>query len=176
LQENKKPEPAATAKDAEAVKSSTAEQNTISLALRQVGEEAAQKAKEAKKKVIETFTGVGLAEPEKEKAVKATPPVEPLSPQRTIVAPTVIQSPTSTAWRRAPGAYTPSAVAEDKTAKGSLQSPTSTAWKPTDINPPVIDHRGSSISEASKETIKKIEDDCAIPEEDEKDSGEAVKD
>src|ERR1700712_4826168 len=54
----------------------------------------------------------------------------------------------------------------------SLQSPTSTAWKPTDINQPVLTHRGSNISEASAEYIKQVEDECTIPEEDEDDEEE----
>ncbi|KUJ10998.1 uncharacterized protein LY89DRAFT_758673 [Mollisia scopiformis] len=72
--ENIKPESAAasTSKETETPKSSVPEATPITLALRQVGQEAAQKAKDNKKKPMETFSGVGKAEPAKdEKAVPA---------------------------------------------------------------------------------------------------------
>lgn len=183
-QENKKLEPAAAAaaessKDAESKPPAGAQPTSFTLAMRQAGQEAAQKAKDAKKKVTETFTGVGEAEPEKRDTekkdeTKAVPPPissQPLSPKHNIVTPTILQSPTSTAWKRSPESISPPIY-----AAGSLQSPNSTTWKPTDTDPPILTHRGSSVSEASAECIKQIEEDEAIPEEDEEDSEEAVKD
>ena len=192
LQENKKHEPAAaeSSKDAETSKPPAGAQPTsFTLAMRQAGQEAAQKAKDAKKKVTETFTGVGEAEPEKEDVDKdksaAVPPslslTQPLSDKGSIVAPKILQSPTSTTWKLGPELSTAKTtfsggIGTVQTA--SLQSPTSTAWKSTDTNAPITMHRGSSISVASKEDIQKIEEECAIPEEDEDEdeSEEAVKD
>lgn len=192
LQENKRLEPAAVAaessKDAETSKPLAGAQPTsFTLAMRQAGQEAAQKAKDAKKKVTETFTGLGEAEPEKEDVEKdkaaAIPPAisltQPLPDKRNIVTPTVLQSPTSTAWKRVPGSSSTFAYSADemeKLQRGSLQSPNSTSWKPTNTDPPILMHRGSSVSSASKECIKQIEEECAIPEEDEEDSEEADKD
>lgn len=192
LQENKKPGPAAaeSSKDAETPKPPPGGQPTsFTLAMRQAGQEAAQKAKDAKNKVVETFTGVGEAEPEKKDVEKdksaAVPPsislTQPLSDKHNIVAPTILQSPTSTTWKLAAESGSAPAYSADemeKLQRGSLQSPKSTSWKPTDIDPPVLMHRGSSISSASKEEIQQIEDECAIPEEEEEeeDSEEAVKD
>ena len=151
--------------------------------MRQAGQEAAQKAKDAKKKASETFTGVGEAKPDTEgEKTKTKPSIslpQPLSPKHNIITPTILQSPTSTAWKSTPDSTPPPAYSADemeKLQRGSLQSPNSTSWKPTDTNPPIIMHRGSSVSSASAECIKQIEDDEAIPEEDEEDSEEAIKD
>ncbi|KAF4635427.1 hypothetical protein G7Y89_g2671 [Cudoniella acicularis] len=183
LQENKKPEPLAeSSQAAETPKSPTANApNTISLALRQVGQEAAQKAKDIKKKVPETFAGVGQAEPvkaEKEKAVLAPIAVSaaaPASPtgKHTIDTASSIQSPTSTAWRKAPESRgRPATPRHSIDVLESLQSPNSTAWKPVDVNPPILTHRGSSLSIASAEEIKQVEEEEAIPEEDDEDDEE----
>jgi len=136
----------------------------ISLALRQAGQEAAQKAKDNKKKVsVETFDGLGEAEPPKEKTIPAPITVQT---QLLIEAPTLMQSPTSTTWRRAPGSE--SKVPQHSINKlESLQSPNSTAWKPTDTDPPVLTHRGSSA-----EGIKQVEEGCAAKEEDEEEDDE----
>jgi hypothetical protein len=45
-------------------------------------------------------------------------------------------------------------------------------WKPTDVDPPVLHHRGSSIEVADKEEIRQIEEECAIKEEDEEEEDE----
>jgi hypothetical protein len=180
-QENKKPEPvsaqiAVAAKASEQPKSPKGDApSAISLVLQQAGQEAAKKAKDSKRKAPETLSGVGQAEPAKKQAEKATIPapiaVEDLSIDKlTIHDPTSLQSPGSTAWRKAPDSI-PSidlpASPPPTMNKFSLQSPNSTAWKPTDFNPPILEHRGSSISVASAEEIKQVEDACAIPEEDE---------
>jgi hypothetical protein len=177
LQENKKPELAAaeSSKDAETSKPPAGAQATsFSLVMRQAGEEAAQKAKDAKKKVTETFTGVGEAEPEKKDVEKdnsaAVPPsislTQPLSDKSNIIAPAILQSPTSTTWK---------AARQSSSAELTLQTPTFTSWKPADTDAPILTLRGSSISSASKECIQKIEEERAIPEEDEDDE-EAIKD
>ncbi|KAH8674597.1 hypothetical protein BGZ60DRAFT_275182 [Tricladium varicosporioides] len=176
-QENKKPESgvAESSKAAEQPKSPTGNAPTpISLALRQVGEEAAQKAKDSKKKGIEVLKGVGQAEPTKDgtpKPASITLPVSSTSPTIETVA--SIQSPNSTAWRRGSdsrGRPTTPRHSIDKLE--SLQSPNSTAWKPTDIDPPILTHRGSSLSLASAEEIKQVEEEEAIPEEDDEDDSE----
>lgn len=177
LQKNKAPEPAAAA---ESEPPAGTQPTSFTIAMRQVGQEAAQKAKDAKKKVTETFTGVGEAEPEKKDEVKTVPPpILPtllLSDKYPIVTPTVLQSPTSTAWNLSPNSiHTPAYSADEmeKFQRGSLQSPRSTAWKPTDLDPPVSTHKGSSVSSSSE---KKIGNDEMIAEEDGEGSEEACKD
>jgi hypothetical protein len=176
-QENKKPvstQSAGAPKSPEQSKTPTSNvPSAISSVLQQVGQEAAQIAKSGKKKVLDTLGGVG--EPAKKEAEKApTPaplavndlPIEKLA----INDPTSLQSPNSTAWRKAPDAMPniePPSSPPPSMHKFSLQSPNSTAWKPTDFNPPILEHRGSSISVASAEEIKQVEEACAIPEEDE---------
>jgi hypothetical protein len=180
---------AESSKDAETSKPPAGAQPTsFTLAMRQAGQEAAQKAKDAKNKVVETFTGVGEAEPEKkdveeDRSAKVPSPIslaQPVSSEDNIVAPTILQSPTSTTWKPRSESSSTAAYSADEMAKlqrGSLQSPTSTSWKPTDTDPPVLMHRGSSISSASREEIQQIEEECAIPEEEEgEESDEAIKD
>lgn len=169
-QENKKVgEPVAeTPKGVESTKPAA---TPITLALRQVGQEAAQKAKDNKKKAHETtYDGVGEAEPLKEDLAKSAviPP-----PIKTVESPTEkpsasLQSPNSTAWKDAK-VTTPRHSID---GLASLQSPNSTAWKPTDIDGPILTHRGSSVSIASAEEIRQIEEEEMIKEEDE----EAVED
>lgn len=198
-EENRKPDTSASAgapnnKQEKDVKPA---ETPISLALRQVGAEAAQKAKESKKKTaVETFSGVGTAEavpePEKE-AGEAAPPTKPEAEK--IVTPTKpqpldlpsssdvpktlgsLQSPNSTAWKTAPTPSTAARMTPRHSIDGleSLQSPNSTAWKPSDVDGPILTHRGSNVSMASREEIKAIEDEEAIQEvdeEDEEDSSE----
>lgn len=164
---------------------------SITLALRQVGQEAAQKANEAKKKVVETFVGVGTTSPKKEEAKdeveeeeaeednnedesdsdSPTTPTTKQSAQHSIDTLTLAQSPTSTAWKRE--LHIPivqSIISSPPTTVDkleSLQSPNSTAWKPTDVDMPTTTLRGSTVSEASADCIKKVEEDQTILEEDE---------
>lgn len=190
VQQIKTPEPAAAAessKDVESKPPAGAQPTSFTLAMRQVGLEAAQKAKDAKKKVTETFTGVGEAEPEKKDAEKEDeaktlpPPLSltlSLSDEHPIIAPTVQQSPKSTAWTNSPDySATPAGSANEmgKLQRGSLQSPHSTTWKPTDLDQPASTHDGSSVSLALKESKQKVEDDESISEEDEEDSEETGK-
>jgi hypothetical protein len=135
--------------------------------MKQAGQEAAQKAKDSKKKAPETLEGVGQADPEPAKKAAVKPsPLAVLDPPQSIPGHTVLQSPSSSAWRSAPGAkfHTPS-NSIDKLE--SMQSPNSTAWKPSDVNAPILTHRGSSISMASDDEIKQVEEDEKIMEEDE---------
>jgi len=161
LQENKKPESASAStpltKSVEAEKKpAVSEQSAMSLALRQVGEQAAQKAKDIKKKgPVETFSGVGNAEPSKEK--ETTEPAK--EKEKTVSKPEPISVQDTSAEPATPS----------RAIHSSLQSPNSTAWRPIDVNPPILVHRGSSVSQASAEEIKKIEDEAAIQEEDEED-------
>jgi hypothetical protein len=167
--ENIKPTSTAeSSKLAQPVEQVTAALSSFSLAMKQAGQEAAQKAKDSKKKAPETLEGVGQADPAeaaKKSAVKP-PPLAVLNPPQSVPSHTVLQSPRSSAWRSAPGAkfHTPS-NSIDKLE--SMQSPNSTAWKPSDVNAPVLTHRGSSISMASDDEIKQVEEDEKIMEEDE---------
>lgn len=159
-----------SSKDVEPTNTITGGQPTaFTLAMRQAGQEAAQKAKETKKKVTETFVGVGKAEPEPEKKEeKVIPPPIVLEPQHTIETTTLLQSPTSTAWKQE--VHVPSHTPSHSIEKlESLQSPSTTAWKPIDTDLPITSHRGSSVEEVSAECIKKVEEEEMIPEEDEED-------
>jgi len=186
LQENIKPE-TATAGSSKTVEPSKpaaeAAPSSIALALRQAGQEAAQKAKDGKKKAppVETFDGLGEVEPVKkdlEKSATIPPPiaiVNPSTEKRTVETKTKasLQSPTSTAWRKgAPDGNISTARRRSIEILESMQSPNSTAWKPTDIDPPILTHRGSSISLASAEEIRQVEEECKIDEVDEEDEEE----
>jgi hypothetical protein len=146
----------------------TTQMSSFSLAMKQAGEEAAQKAKDGKKKAPETLEGVGQADP-KEASTKSAvvpPPIDVMDPPHNASSNTVLQSPTSSAWRSPPtkSFHTPKS---SLSKLESMQSPTSTAWKPSDTDGPVLMHRGSSISMASDEEIKQVEEDEKIVEEDE---------
>lgn len=174
--ETKAPEPAATG-------------NTTTIAMRSIGEEAAQKAKEIKKASSKILSGKGQSDPVKAMSNSAVipPPIVTSIPKNesdtTNNYLTAMQSPTTSCWNRtaemietaAPS--TPFSKEEPKEESSdilaSMQSPTSTAWKPAaEITvqaekPVVATHRGSSISEASKEEIEAVERELTIQEEDE---------
>ena len=181
-QENKKPESATTSSSKAAEESRPpvgGAPTAFTLAMRQAGQEAAQKAKDGKKKPVETFDGVGEAEPVKkdlDKSAVIPPPITILYPPpdtHTVEVTTILQSPTSSAWRRAPEMDGRPAISRGSEEKlESLQSPNSTAWRPTHTDLPVLTHRGSSVSQASAEEIKQVEQDETIPEEDEEDEDE----
>jgi hypothetical protein len=168
--ENTKPQPvvASTSKETEPPKSSIPEPTPITFALRQAGQEAAQKAKDNKKKPMETFSGVGKAETSKEKKIPE-PVKTDASEKNTTDSLTSLQSPGSTAWKTLPASMTVPLPPPSMAKLESLQSPNSTSWKPADTNPPILSHRGSTISVASEEEIKQIEEEEAIPEESEED-------
>lgn len=172
-QENAKPTPtSAPTKTPASVEPSKAEEvvaepakppagaapTAISLALRQAGKEAAQKAKDSKKAPVKTYDGVGEAEPTTAEVVT------PLF-LNTVSKLTLVQDPATTTWSRASKPSLP--TQHDFSKLESLQSPTSTAWKPMDVEPPILTHRGSSVSAATAEEIKKVEEECTIKEEDE---------
>jgi hypothetical protein len=166
--ENIKPTPTAESKLSQPVEQVTAQMSSFSVAMKQVGQEAAQKAKDGKKKAPETLEGVGQADPAEasKKSAATPPPLAVLNPPHNAPSNTVLQSPTSSAWRSAPSKsfHTPKS---SLSKLESMQSPTSTAWKPSDTDGPVLTHRGSSISMASDEEIKQVEEDEKIVEEDE---------
>ncbi|CZT51550.1 uncharacterized protein RSE6_12705 [Rhynchosporium secalis] len=186
LQENKKPEPSAPEApiSSETVKAAATEASPA-LVFRQIGEEAAQKAKDGKRKAAKTFTGVGqadaLQESREPKELNDTKVVEKKESKENIPAPIAVpekeseapsiesvgslQPPTSTAWRGTSDKKHTPRNSIDKVE--SVQSPNSTAWRPTDVDPPVLTHRGSSISQASAEEIKKVEKAERISEEEE---------
>lgn len=157
--------------------------STFTLTMRQAGQEAAQKAKDAKKKAAEVFTGKGVADPtikEPDRTGIIPPPIlvhnDVSTHESMTVTPASMQSPTSTAWKNKP--LVPGRQSTLSNAfMDPMQSPTSTAWRSTDINPPITMHRGSSISAASAEEIRAIEKSQAIEEEDEEtDEEDAVED
>jgi hypothetical protein len=146
---------------------------SFTLAMRQVSQEAAQKAKDGKKKVVDVLTGVGEADPAKkdleDSAAKPSPiAIEPASERHAIDTKSLMQSPTSSAWKNeVPGK--PSTPRHSIDRVESLQSPNSTTWKSggSSSSLPVATHRGSSVSEASAEEIKQIEEEETIQEEEE---------
>jgi hypothetical protein len=122
--------------------------------MKQLGQEAAQKAKDGKKAAVEPLSGVGKAEPVKkdldESAAKPTPSTLESSIERlTIDTPTLLQSSTSSAWNVEVHGETLTPKHPDKLE--SLQSPKSTAWKTT------------------AEESKKVEEEETSSEEDEDD-------
>jgi hypothetical protein len=130
--ENIKPAPVAaeSSKLAEPVQQAAAAPSSFTLAMRQAGQEAAQKAKDSKKKPAETLEGVGEAEPTKEsqKSAVKPPPITVLDLPPSVESTAALQSPGSSAWRRAPGGkfHSPKSSLDNLE---SLQSPNSTAWK-----------------------------------------------
>ena len=151
----------------------------FTLAMRQAGQEAAQKAKDAMKTVA-TFTGVGKAEPAKEeKSVKLAPGHIDIEPRPQMVeAITRMQDPTSSAWSQVVGKAASVNTTLGHKESECMQSPTSTAWRPVESAPlkqydePMLIHRGSEISLVSAECIKKVEDEEMIPEEEEEEEEE----
>jgi hypothetical protein len=137
--------------------------------MRQLGQEAAQKAKDGMKKstrVAETFSGKGKAEPVEQKSLDksaAIPPpisVESSIEMLTIETPNLLQSPTSSAWKNDAHAKPPTAQHEfDHTE--SLQSPNSTTWKS------IREHGGPPKPVAAVEEAEDGEEDEASSEEDE---------
>jgi hypothetical protein len=156
--ENKKPESSTSSENS---KPPTGAQPTaFTLAMRQVGEEAAQKAKDAKNKVMEGFDGTGKGEDTIEAKQSAiVPPPTAVAEKRSetkipIESAALLQSPTSTAWKN---------------------KPSTLAFTPSDVDPPVTKHGGSSVSVASIEEIQEIERSQAIAEDGEEDE-EAIED
>jgi hypothetical protein len=181
-EENTKPESSSSTSSETPPKAAAgAPPSSFALAMRQAGEEAAQKAKDAKKKTMEVFAGKGEATAttkESDRSAAIPPPIlvnkEVSTRGSTAVAPATMQSPTTTAWKSRPSApHRQSTFGH--TFMDPMQSPNSTAWKSTDIDPPITMHRGSSISVASAEEIRAIEKEQAIEEEDE-DEEDAVED
>lgn len=172
-EENTKPESSSSTSSDSPNTAAQSVPSTFTLAMRQAGQEAAQKAKDAKKKAAEVFVGKGEAErttKEGDKVGTIPPPisVNKYAPMHdfTTATPASMQSPTSTAWRNKPSGpgRQPSF---GQAYMDPMQSPNSTAWKSTDVDPPITLYRGSSISVASAEEIRAIEKSQAIEEEDE---------
>jgi hypothetical protein len=179
-EENTKPESSSSTSSESPKNAVEAVPSTFTLAMRQAGQEAAQKAKDAKKKAAEVFIGKGVAEPTTKEGDRAGTNLTPIivnkdiRPHGSTIA--SMQSPTSTAWKtKTSGSGRQSSLSQ--AFMDPIQSPNSTAWKSTEIDPPIAMHRGSSISLASAEEIKAIEKSQAIEEEDEETDDElAVED
>ena len=181
--ENTKPESSSSTSLESPKTAAEAAPSTFTLAMRQASQEAARKAKDAKKKGMEVLVGKGEAAPamkEPDRSVTIPPPIlvhkDVPTHNTTTATPASMQSPTSTAWKSKPSV--PSRQSSLSHAfMDPMQSPNSTAWKSTDIDPPITMHRGSSISIASAEEIRAIEKSQAIEEEDEEtDEEDAVED
>jgi len=192
--ENVKPAPATpeTAKFVEETKAPAGGQATsFTLAMRQVGQEAAAKAKDVKKKV-EPLVGLGTAEPEAEKkdeleeakkeAVAITSKDEPQAEAEESEEESVSE-PIATSKKKA----TPQTEDQELSAKPSLnvesaphtidtlpsvQSPNSTAWKPatTSSPAPVLTYQASTVKHANPEETESEESESEESESEE--SGE----
>ncbi|KFY10069.1 hypothetical protein V491_07820, partial [Pseudogymnoascus sp. VKM F-3775] len=156
------PEPKPAPKEAETPKTPTTGGNSITLAMRQMGEEAAQKAKDMQKKTLkaksEVFTGSGTGEAAAKDAKTTETPqvVEPI---------TILQDPKTSAWSLSPAGTAPVSQHALNEMK-SLQSPTSTAWKVADISLPITKNVGSGAATASAEKPKPVENKAVTAEED----------
>lgn len=169
-QENKKPAvapaaPPASASQSVESKPSGGAETTITLALRQATQEAAQKAKDLKKKTTEALVNTTKFEPKKTPEPLIVPIVATPNEKHIFKALTILQNPDNSTWSSEP--YSTSSASHRKSAPKleSVQSPTSTAWRPRDIDS-ILMHRGSSVSSGSAE-IKQIENEETIPEENE---------
>lgn len=167
------PEPKPASKEAEAPKAPATGGSSITLAMRQMGEEAAQRAKDMKKNTLkakpEVFVGSGTGEAAakniKESATNEAPQtVEPI---------TILQDPKTSAWNLSPGSSTPPVSQHALNEMKSLQSPTSTAWKVADVSLPIAKSGESEASTASAEKAKPVEKkEVSAEEDDEEDDDE----
>ncbi|KFY53703.1 hypothetical protein V496_07391 [Pseudogymnoascus sp. VKM F-4515 (FW-2607)] len=165
------PEPMPAPKEKEALKTPTTGANSINLTMRQMGEEAAQRAKDMKKKTLkakpEVFVGSGtgeaIAKDTKESAATETvQTVEPI---------TILQDPKTSAWNVSP-ASTPPVSQHALNEMKSLQSPTSTAWKVVDVSLPIAKSGESEASTTSAENAKHVEKKEVTEDDDEDDEDE----
>lgn len=131
-----------------------------------MGEEAAQRAKDMKKKTLkvksEVFVGSGtgeaVAKDTKESAATEIPQtVEPI---------TILQDPKTSAWNVSPASTAPVSQHALNEMK-SLQSPTSTAWKVVDVSLPIAKSGESEASVASAEKTKPVEKNEVTEDDDE---------
>ncbi|TGO12481.1 hypothetical protein BTUL_0088g00580 [Botrytis tulipae] len=107
LKENNKPAVAPAAPPASTPKSvntkpSGAAETTITLALRQATQEAAQKAKDLKKKATETLVGATKSEPEKASKPAIVPTATIPDERHTFETITILQNPDNSTWSAAP--------------------------------------------------------------------------
>lgn len=162
------PEPTPAPKEKEALKTPTTGANSINLTMRQMGEEAAQRAKDMKKKTLkakpEVFVGSGtgeaIAKDTKESA--ATEMVQTVEPI------TILQDPKTSAWNVSP-ASTPPVSQHALNEMKSLQSPTSTAWKVVDVSLPIAKSGESEASTTSTEKAKPVEQKEATEDDEDED-------
>jgi hypothetical protein len=162
------PEPKPASKEAEAPKTPTTGASSITLAMRQMGEEAAQKAKDMKKKTQkkpEVFAGSGKAEAAAKDTKETETAETPSSVPQNVEPITTLQNSETSAWNLAPG-HTPPVSHHALNELKSLQSPTSTAWKPADITLPTTESEKSETSTASAEKVKPVEKKETAAEED----------
>ena len=160
------------APEAETKKENKSQQPSV---MGQLAQEAAAKAKQAAKKVPTPLTSKTNAassptkEEEKEKETPLSPSGVPLPNSPAVKSPTsmdsAIKSPTTASPVKSPTSSKSSSVSHHRhSSTGSAHS-----FIPEKSEPEVREHRGSEISTASQEEIKKVESECSIAEEDEED-------
>ncbi|RAL66484.1 hypothetical protein DID88_006174 [Monilinia fructigena] len=167
-QENKKPAVAPAAPPASAsrfveAKSSGGAETTITLALRQATQDAAQKAKDLKKKATEALVNTTKSAPKKTPEPVIIPIVATPNERHTFKTITILQNPDNSTWSSEP--YSTSSVfyGESTPKLESVQSPTSSAWRPKHIDSSILMHQSSPVSSGSAEEIKQMKDEETIP-------------
>lgn len=171
-QENNKPAvrpaapPASASKSIETKPPAGAAETTITLAMRQATQEAAQKAKDLKKKATEALINTIRSEPKKAPEHDIVPTAVTPDEKHTFETITILQNSDNSTWSASPFSESTTSRKQTTEKLESLQSPTSTACRPNNIDT-ILMHRGSSISSRSAEEIKQIEDEETIFEEDE---------
>ncbi|KIW07714.1 uncharacterized protein PV09_01646 [Verruconis gallopava] len=133
----------------------------------QLAAEAAAKAKEAAKKVpTPILQKASSTEKDAQKGDKEDSRETPLSPSGVpLPMSPAVKSPSSDANVKSPTSIKSPISATSHRRHGSTGSAHS--FVPEKTEPEPREHRGSEISAASEEEIKRIESECAIPEEDE---------
>ncbi|KAB8292221.1 hypothetical protein EYC80_007963 [Monilinia laxa] len=171
-QENKKPAvapaapPASASKSVESKPSGVAE-TTITLALRQATQDAAQKAKDLKKKATEALVNTTKYEPKKTPKPVIIPIVTTPNERHTFKTITILQNPDTSTWSSEPYSTSGASNRESTTKLESVQSPTSTAWRPKGIDSSILMHQNSPVLSGSVEEIKQMKDEETIPKDNE---------
>ncbi|KAI9730170.1 MAG: hypothetical protein M1818_008264 [Claussenomyces sp. TS43310] len=138
----------------------------FALAMRGIGEEAAQKAKEAQRRAMHVLSGAGQARESEQAAHPPNTVPAPLTVTKaastrahTMIATAPLQSPTTSSWSR------PSFLDEEE-----VSSPLPLPGSSNTVPLTAAVHRSSSVSQASAKEIRKVEGNQAIKEEVEEDA------
>ncbi|KAF2675433.1 hypothetical protein BT63DRAFT_475041 [Microthyrium microscopicum] len=143
--------------------------SSVPLALRQAAFESANAAKEKKAAsttTATTTTTAGASEMPPPSPAKVPLPASPMTAKPMAATPEAPLSPTSPVGLKSPTSPAPSTMSAREQSH-SRHGSQSSAYRPEHFDAPPNVHRGSSLSLASEEEIKAIENAQAIPEENE---------